>query len=390
MRVSRESLDQLETLLIVTLVTLGVTLTSMVWGAQSGLYLLCVLTAGFLSIIKLLRSPRKHIVTPAIHATILILLVLLSQGLIFQSGAFDFDITSSTLNVIAILIIIFVATALCTSSDSALKRAFYIAWTGHLALLIYGIVSGGLNIAQIGLIRFSGAGFREVIWAEVCLGTLALAVLTQRTHAIVLALPFTALLIAATQMRTVGIAAAVGILLFIYFRIYIKLGKSNRLVILSVFPILAFLYIWFRGDSILSTFSTILLLEDRYRGIASGFSGRIDNIILGWELFLMSPIIGVGSTQEDAAYVHNGYIKVVAQYGVFGFFWIALVGRAFWNAWRHKEHSLLAVLFMLALYYVGQPRHLSFQVFPLVGIFAVFLAVTTPTRGIENKTQDRK
>ncbi|MCP4192236.1 MAG: hypothetical protein GY768_16620 [Planctomycetaceae bacterium] len=304
------------------------------------------------------------------------MIIWLMQGLTFQSGEFDFNIISSMLNLIAMQLIIVIAAALSTSSENSLTQAFFVGWIGLLAVLIYGISAGGLTLEQIGSVRFSGAGFREVIWAEVALGTLALAILSRRSYAIFLTLPFSSLLIAASQMRTVGIAAVLGVLLLLYHRTYLQRSKSNRQIILLVLPIPIFLYLVLQSHAILQTLSTILLLDDAHRGITSGFSGRFDNIMLGWELFARSPIIGVGSLQEDATYVHNGYVKVLAQYGIFGLFGIALVGLSFWRAWMQRDYSLLAVILMLVLYYLGQPRHLSFQVFPFTGVLAVFLAAT--------------
>lgn len=376
MRITHRSLEQVETLLIVTLATFGVTLSSNVWGAQSGPYYFSVLAAGLLATFKLARTAKKHVVAPVFAAAMILFVVWLMQVLFFHYGQYEFNITSSLDNTIAILLIIVIAGALCTASEKSLTDSFFIASIGNLGILIFGFLSGGLALSEIGSARFSGGGFREVVWAEVALGTLALAILSRRTYAVLLTLPFSVLLIAASQMRTVGISAFFGLLVLLYFRMYLQRSKSNKQMILLILPISLLLYLVLQWDAIIQAISAVLLLDHAHRGISSGFSGRFENIALGWELFLRSPLIGVGSLQTEAAYVHNGYVKILAQFGIFGFFWIALVVFSFWKAWTQREYSLVAVITMLILFYFGQPRHLSFQVFPLVGVLAVFLAVT--------------
>ncbi len=386
MRVSNKSFERYETLLIVLLVTFGITLASLVSGAQSGVYFLVTISAGLLSLVKLARSPRRNVIVPAFAGAMVLLFVWVLQVLSFQSGQYGFNLMGSLFNSLAIQVIIIVAAALSTAPEKSLVNAFFIACVAHLITLVYGISAGGLAIAQIGEVRFSGAGFREVIWAEVALGTLALAILSGRTYVVVLSVPVAGILIAATQMRTIGIAAFVGVLVFLYYQLYFKQRKTNKQILLLLIPILLFWYVVLQRDAIVQAVSAILLLDDMHRGLSSGFSGRFDNILLGWELFQGSPIIGVGSLQEDAAYVHNGYVKVLAQYGVFGVFWIALIGVAIWKAWAQRNYPLLTVIFMLVLFYVGQPRHLSLQVFPLVGVLAVFqaIAIETPSRMLKN------
>ena len=66
----------------------------------------------------------------------------------------------------------------------------------------------------------------------------------------------------------------------------------------------------------------ILLIDDPYRGLGTGLTGRIDVFIEGWNLFLQSPFLGIGTGLTN---IHNGFLKILVENGIFFFAIIMLL-----------------------------------------------------------------
>ncbi len=77
---------------------------------------------------------------------------------------------------------------------------------------------------------------------------------------------------------------------------------------------------------LLNVFSDAFRLDDRYRGIDTGFSGRLELWNAGLEVFEANPVLGVGARMESSyitgvdeiQYSHSGYISALAQFGAVG------------------------------------------------------------------------
>jgi O-antigen ligase len=87
----------------------------------------------------------------------------------------------------------------------------------------------------------------------------------------------------------------------------------------------------------------LLKLDDPYRGLGTGFSGREDLWTGTLDVWLRDPIFGVGF-RESAQILdypsHNGYLAMLADTGIFGLLvYCALLGAALRAAWRVTEPS---------------------------------------------------
>lgn len=89
---------------------------------------------------------------------------------------------------------------------------------------------------------------------------------------------------------------------------------------------------------------TILALDDRYRGLNSGFTGRLEAWSATYQIWKDNPFLGCGYrtheqilTDTSATSSHNGYLSMLAELGLFGAtpaFLLVAVG-----IWRvGKEH----------------------------------------------------
>jgi O-antigen ligase len=135
-----------------------------------------------------------------------------------------------------------------------------------------------------------------------------------------------------------------------------------------------------------------LALEDPYRGIDTGMTGRIFAWQATWEIFLENPILGVGfrvheQSLDVGSSAHNGYLTTLAEIGLFGFLSIVyLIVSGSYMLWRCAvnpdlihSHSILfgivsgyvlLAVFERYLINIGNPTSLLF----LLGILTPKLA----------------
>lgn len=72
-------------------------------------------------------------------------------------------------------------------------------------------------------------------------------------------------------------------------------------------------------------------LNDKYRGLGSGMSGRTVNYEMGWAAFLDAPFFGTGFRSLSS--IHNGFLLVLAESGL-----VALLGMIFLFGWNLKRY----------------------------------------------------
>lgn len=362
--------------MILLLVTAGLTLASMNGGNQGGAYYAIALTSAVLAVASLIRHRLKATLLPGLYGILLIFFIFSLQGLLLPPFAIDFEFPQSALRVGSIVIIFLICMALANADSKNVETAFLVSWVAMFAILIYGIIAGGALRIEFGIDRFSGAGFREVIWSEIALGTLVLAFLTRRHPVFLLTLPFVGLIVFATQMRVAGLAVFFGVLVYVADRYFFQKGRAGRMAFLAAGIVAIFSFVVF-FEAISQLVRLLLLLDHSHRGLESGFSGRFENIAMGWHAYLASPLIGFGLEDETVNYTHNSFVLVMAQYGIFGIFWCCLVLYSMLIAFRQRDLVLLSCLIVLTIYYMAQPRHINFQVFPFVGVLSVFLALAS-------------
>ena len=205
------------------------------------------------------------------------------------------------------------------------------------------------------------------VWGEIALGVLVAALLSESKLSMAAILPFVVLIIVQSQMRGAGLACAA--LLSTYFildrsRTAIRLKWVLLLVGICVMTVFA--------DKLVAFVSDALLLSDEHRGISSGFSGRFENWRKGFEVYLESPIIGLGPAHPDASYTHNGFLKVLAEYGILV---AAPLFATYFYVWAivllRRDQKKLAILVAYTIFVLTAPRYINFQIAPLVLLFAM-------------------
>jgi O-antigen ligase len=166
------------------------------------------------------------------------------------------------------------------------------------------------------------------------------------------------LVIVATQSRGSLVASLLGLLAYGALRAR-QLQRHTTLVVVAVAMVLILFLPWYL-EGVQTSVSSLLFLDDKYRGLGTGFTGRLD----AWEeaigLFRDNPVLGVGFRMHEhymttLSSAHNGYLSLLAESGLLGTFtWLIVVSLAIGRLLRRalRGDSLAALGFSFSLGYL--------------------------------------
>jgi O-antigen ligase len=136
-----------------------------------------------------------------------------------------------------------------------------------------------------------------------------------------------------------------------------------------------------------SIFSDIFLLNDEYRGLDSGFSGRdirwnaainswFDNYLFG---------IGFGESTNFLGYtIDNAYLSALLELGLFGFsLYISLIIFSLYLSFTRKSKFNLVFLLVYAIYGIFEKRY--FSVGNPYSIMFIFVLILSASKKLEMK-----
>ncbi|TNC52298.1 O-antigen ligase family protein [Rubellimicrobium rubrum] len=360
--------------------TIGISATAVLLNGQAAPYFLCVGLTGACACISLERRNLLFSQTCLLPWIVFFWLVLATTiryalNSNVSLASFPVDPFSELTKIIAILIILLVIISAGIMSEWVFQRTMALVALLHGVLLLYGLSNGQATLRILAntesVTRFSGADFKTAAWAEIALGTIMAATLSRRLWVGITIIPIALYTILAADMRTTLLASVVMMLILLVGRIgRIKHGKQRQLVWVGSAIFIILIGLAYR-DHIVAAVSDILLLNDRHRGISSGFSGRFDNFAHGWAAFLEHVILGAGFNNPIVNYTHSGYILTFAQMGApLALLLLPHLFLAGTRALRYGDFVLLSVITGLLFFYLGQPRNINFQVCPLLGLVA--------------------
>jgi hypothetical protein len=365
--------------------TIGVTASSVLADGMAGIYLFSVGSAGALALLYLTRTrllfQRAGIIAIGISAWLFVAMLLRSA----IEGSWDEGL-SDLPKIIAVCVVLMLTICAGSMPDWLFRSTMTTVAISHGIILIYGLATGDATIRLLSdsqdVVRLAGAGLGTAAWAEVALGTIMAAALSQRLLVQCSVIPIAIYTILAADMRTTMVAAA-GILLLLAFAAVLSVrNQTTRLMVWMSGSTLLIALAGAYSARMIAVISEVLLLNDRHRGLGSGFSGRFTNFSGGWNSFLDNILLGAGFSDPVVNYTHNGYLLTLAQMGIalslllFIVLLLALVGSL-----QHREITVLAVIVGLIFFYMGQPRNINFQLCPLVGLFACSRALWFEKRG---------
>jgi O-antigen ligase len=153
-------------------------------------------------------------------------------------------------------------------------------------------------------------------------------------------------MITAAESRSALISGLVMITAFLL----LELMKRRAVLTAMLACGLVFIAVLVSFDRITGAVSSALNLQDQYRGVSSGLSGRVDLWQAGVDIFLDNPFLGVGFRLQDEALparfqaagaVHNGFLGTLVEVGLLGaipLFWFMAIGiRKLWRDSRQTN-----------------------------------------------------
>ena len=169
------------------------------------------------------------------------------------------------------------------------------------------------------------------------------------------------------ESRTVLVASAVSLAVYPLVR-YRQLWQRALLPAVAVVLLIVVNTIW--PGRLMQPVSSILMLNDKYRGAGSGLAGRADQLPVALDLIAASPVLGHGYHVQDVylpeklldiGAFHNGYIGLVVEIGFLGavplFYLVGIGVLSLWRRARFSSTSALefALVIGYLVYVTAQP-----------------------------------
>lgn len=130
-----------------------------------------------------------------------------------------------------------------------------------------------------------------------------------------------------TLIMTYSRSAMSGLIVAISLYLFLTRNKKVNYLYISAIMfllILLILFVLFYSDIFICQFEKLFALNDPYRGVGTGGTGRVGAWKEAWKIFLENPLVGVGYRAHEYYMVsqsssHNGFLAILAELGIFGF-----------------------------------------------------------------------
>ena len=334
---------------------------------------------------------QRGISTPLKFSLALLVIVLLSY-LANPGYIVDWLPVIQTVNVIFLLSVAMLAAG-CPERRLVLEiAAAYAVFTSIFlipinlnGLYIWGRLSAGMEPNYWGLIGVSvsvaALGFRNPLFAGPCF---LIGCWTMYD--------------ASSRSSMVGLAAAIIVLLcrgaleLRGWRLYAALSAVAGILI-------ALILTWHSANTGATNIvaGDVLKLNDPYRGLDSGFTGRTEVWSDALKLWINHPLFGVGFRMHEQILdfpAHNAYLAMAADTGIFGLLlYCALLVRSFAAGWRLQDPIARRLIIATVVSYaeVGLFERRAINVGNPMGIIfvmACFLAFTFAARRLPRRQEE--
>lgn len=173
--------------------------------------------------------------------------------------------------------------------------------------------------------------------AVVCFGVLSCSLLAQNLVMRSTMIALNLSVIFETQSRS----CLVGSMITLLFYIVLSNTRAMRrrlgpIAVIGIITVTVCFGVMFR-EQITERVSAALFLEDRDRGIGTGFTGRLEAWDEAYQMFLTSPVFGIGFRMHERfmttlSSAHNGYFSTLAETGAAGICSaLILIGTCAWR-----------------------------------------------------------
>lgn len=145
---------------------------------------------------------------------------------------------------------------------------------------------------------------------------------------------------------------------------YLFISKRWKIIIHSkVGILLLFVSLFILFPFVLDMLASIFLLNDEYRGVDSGFSGRVYRWYAGINLWMDNPILGIGYGESLRALgftLDSAYITILVELGLTGFiFYIYLNLYAIYKSISSKDWAFAIFVIVYMIYGLFEKRYFS-------------------------------
>lgn len=240
-------------------------------------------------------------------------------------------------------------------------------------LIVLAIVASVLSVGLLS--RSTPFGIHPNWWGELgfafILASLALRKRTTSVLFIVIAL----VLFFLVQSRGALLASMAGIACYGFLNVQISLSLKRILPVTSFVGagLLFLLFVFNDTYQSLKDFlnSRVLLLNDPYRGIDTGLTGRLESWDYALEVFVDNPVFGNG--MDTLGEVHNGFLQVAAEGGL-----VLLLPLILWmlvaaiRAWKKQDYLVLSILTGYTVYAMTYPRMLNMNIAAILLFMSLF------------------
>jgi len=163
---------------------------------------------------------------------------------------------------------------------------------------------------------------------------------------------------ASSRENLIALAAAVLVVVILYLRDMNAFRLSALLVgSCAAFVLVAVLLDPYIFDAVRFVNHDLLLVDDPYRGVGTGFSGRSGIWTETFDLWLTHPVFGVGFRQHEQFLAglpaHNAYLAMLADTGLLGLaVYLVLLVRSLLASWNIGDRRTRRFVVSLLVTYV--------------------------------------
>ena len=212
-------------------------------------------------------------------------------------------------------------------------------------------------------------------WGELCFAFTACALALHGKKAKALLIGAAMILFFLVQARGALLAACVCIGVYIFFSMKQRRQKKTGPLLIITAIIFAGVILAMQQATVLQAWiflkGDVLLLDNSYRGLDTGLTGRLEGWHQALSIFAENPIFGQGLDTLNE--VHNGFLRLAGEGGLLLLLPILfMMGMAVYQSLKNRNYLALSVLFGYAVYALTYPRMLNMNLASAIFYLCVF------------------
>jgi O-antigen ligase len=179
------------------------------------------------------------------------------------------------------------------------------------------------------------------------------------------------------EARSALIATCAACLIWLYYTV-LRAFRPGKIFLIIVCVATATLFVLiFMSDTVWNVIDKSLFLDNEYRGIGSGFSGRIERWSYAMETFIESPIFGVGvgyfrDVSMTSLTPHNFWLYMLTDLGLLGVLSLAVIAICLKGLWKENRFIFWMVMSSLPLTMFND-RFVNMNPYPFLIFVLLFL-----------------